>query len=141
MRNHSKSNKNENTHLSAGAAGAGGGTLLVLLANNLPEASHLKSWLLILAPTVTVALTALWLLLKKKLIDYFDRKEFHTTILRAKETLQEALQNPNTSVPHKEQLCKDLEQLERLAVDSQLQRVRTLVDIAANSSSPDGVRP
>jgi len=128
MRKNSKQNSTTQSNIGAGAAGVGGGTLLILLVRNLPDDNVWKSWLLILAPTLSIGLSVLWLWLRKKIIEYISTKEFKNAMSQAKATLQEALQNPSTSESHKEQLCKDLERLERIAVDSQLQRVKALVE-------------
>ncbi|KAA2240090.1 hypothetical protein F0L74_28380 [Chitinophaga agrisoli] len=41
-------------------AGVSGGTVLVLLARNLPDSYPIKSWLVIAAPSITVAISFLW---------------------------------------------------------------------------------
>jgi len=41
-------------------AGAGGGMILLKLAQNLPETSQLKSWLIILVPAFTLLMKYLW---------------------------------------------------------------------------------
>jgi hypothetical protein len=48
--------------------GAGGGMILVELARNLPETNFYRSWLIILAPAVTLALKYAWCLLSPEIV-------------------------------------------------------------------------
>lgn len=52
----SRAGKN-NTSKYEAAAGIGGGTLLVLLAKNLPDNNVLKSSLILVAPTISIVLS------------------------------------------------------------------------------------
>ena len=45
---------------SAAVGGAGTGTLLVVLAQNLPPENAWKSWLVIIAPAVSALMTSFW---------------------------------------------------------------------------------
>jgi ribosomal protein L29 len=110
----------------AGAAGAGIGTLLILLANNLTNNNPWKSWLVIVAPSASVAVSAGYAWLRVALDDYLDKRELRRIIAQARQTLQEALGNSNTSESHKVQLRKELEKLEILLVKTDIARIRTL---------------
>lgn len=112
--------------IGAGAAGAGGGTLLALLANNLPPDNSLRSWLIILAPSATVAISAGWIWLRHKIERHYREKELKVLISQSKQTLQEALANPNTSENHRRELRKQLEQLELIDINIALNRVKSL---------------
>jgi hypothetical protein len=110
----------------AGAAGAGSGTLLVLLANNLPVDSPWKSWLVIFAPSVSIAISVLYGWIKASLDRRAARKELAQVVDRAKLTLQKALENPATSQEHRRQLQKELEGLELILVKADLDKIRVL---------------
>jgi len=118
--------KKSESNVIGGAAGAGGGTLLVLLAQNLPESSSWKSWLIIIAPSVSILLSSIWLWAKRRIEDYFKNKEFNSAVEEAKMTLSEALNNTGTTDAHKNKLIKELEQLEMVAVKAKLKRVEVL---------------
>jgi len=110
----------------AGAAGAGSGTLLVLLANNLPDKSPWKSWLVLFAPTLSIAITISYGWARRSIEHYLDRRDLERLIRDAKGTLKEALENPNTSEEHRKQIRGELESLEMLLVKSNIDRLRVL---------------
>lgn len=116
----------KSARVGAGAAGAGGGTLLVLLANNLPADSTWKSWLVIFAPSVSIAISVLYGWIKATLDKRAARKELAEVVDRAKLTLQQALENPATSQEHRKQLQKELEGLELILVKADLDKIRVL---------------
>ena len=102
------------SNLGAGAAGASGGTVLVLLAQNLPEKNPFKSWLVISAPSVSLALSVCWVWMKKYGVEYMKRRH----IEKQKEILAKAIQNPITSPEHHEALRKKYEQVEMEQVEA-----------------------
>ena len=110
----------------AGAAGVGGGTLVVVMANSLPESSKLKPWLLLAAPSVSVFLSAAWLWLQVRIANFVRDREAESIIASAKRTLEEALRNPNTSEAHRAVVREKLEQLELVAVSRQMERISAL---------------
>jgi hypothetical protein len=112
--------------LQSGAAGAGGGTLLVLLANNLPQGHPWKSWLLLIAPSASVAIAVLAAWTRRYLETLLNRRELKSLILQSKETLRAALNNDQTSPEHKAELRKHLEELESLLVERDLERIKAL---------------
>jgi hypothetical protein len=110
----------------AGAAGAGSGTLLVLLANNMPTGNPWKSWLVIVAPSVSIAISVLYGWIKSSIDKRAAKQELEQLVDRARITLQTALQNPSTSEEHRRQLQKELEALELLLVKADLDKIRVL---------------
>ena len=108
----------------AGAAGAGSGTLLVLLANNLPDRSPWKSWLVLVAPSLSIGITVLYVWIRKAVDEYLDKRKIERFVREAKTTLQEGLNNPNTSDAHRRKLRTQLEELELLLVEASIQKVR-----------------
>jgi hypothetical protein len=118
----------------SGAAGAGSGTLLVLLANNLPHDNPWKSWLILIAPSLSVAIGILYSWARKSVESYLNKRELAQLIRNAKKTLTEAVQNPNTSEEHRQQLRKELEELEVLLVRTDVDRIRILTSSVTASS-------
>jgi len=120
------SKRNGSNLVGGAAAGASGGTLLILLAQNLPESSELRSWLMIIAPSVSLLLSSIWQWAKRKIEYYFTKTEFNSAVEEAKKTLTEALNNSETTDSHKEELIKELEQLEMVAIKAKVKRVEVL---------------
>jgi hypothetical protein len=108
----------------AGAAGVSGGTLLVLLAQNLPDDNPAKSWLLILAPSATLAVAYVWARLRFALDDYLAQRSARSTFSQARTTLHEILNDPRTTEDHKTDVRKELKQLERDYINSTTARFR-----------------
>lgn len=123
------------TKAGAGAAGAGSGTLLVLLANNLPDSNRWKSWLVLLAPSLTIAITVAYTWIRKYVDDYLDERRIKRFISEAKVTLREALENPNTSEAHRRKLRAQLEELELLLVRASIEKVRVVDEMEHSSGT------
>ena len=117
--------KNE-TIASAGAAGVGGGTLVAALANSLSNQNPFKQWLILAAPSVSVLVTAIWLWLQVMILNLLHDREVMSLTASAKETLIEALNNPNTSEAHRTLIQKQLEELELLSINRKMERIKTL---------------
>jgi hypothetical protein len=120
------SEKSRRSNLPAGAAGAGGGTLLVLLANNLPADNRWKPWLVLIAPSVSIGISTLWIWLKHEIEGWLAKRALRAWIIEARQTLDSALRNPLTSEEHKAQLRRELEKLEALLVKTAMNRVGEL---------------
>lgn len=120
------SKKRPDSKFGAGAAGAGGGTLLVLLARNLPDSHPWKSWLIIIAPSTTVFLSGVWLWLRALVTTRAGRLETERLIEQAKATLERGINNPLTSPEHRQTLRKKYEELELLQVEGFSRRLQVL---------------
>ena len=105
----------------AGLAGASTGTMLALVANTLPENSPWKPWLVLIAPSVAVAIGLFVGWSNEMLEDYLNSKRKKLFFDRIKNTIERALNNPATSDVHKEQLRAQLEQIEKLQFQSDLE--------------------
>lgn len=114
------------TAITAGAAGAGSGPLLVLLANNLPDNSGLKSWLIIVAPSASIAAAYLWNKASVAVENYLRKRELRGLIVQAQETLKHALGNGQTSQEHRAKLSQELEQLELLLIQTDVEKIKSL---------------
>jgi hypothetical protein len=120
----------------AGAAGVGGGTLLVLLANNMPNDSPLKSWLILIAPSAAVALVAVWVWLCAKYDRYIARREFDAAMAVARSTLQRALDEAD-SPERAAELRKKLNQLNDVAINFYVNQVELVARPAAPVATGD----
>ena len=98
--------------VAAGAAGISGGSLLVVLAQNLPESNPCKKWLILCAPAATTGMSALWLWICQLMQTQKHRK----VIQEAQETLHKRMEDLNTSPEHREMLRKELEQIQIIEV-------------------------
>ena len=112
--------------ITAGAAGFGSGTLLVLIANNLPSGHPWKPWLVLLAPSVSIAVSVIYEWARAATHQHFRKRELNAIVERAKQSLQEALHNPSTSPDHRQQLTKKLEQLELHLVQADLETIKSM---------------
>ena len=115
-----------NSNLQAGVAGAGGGTLLVLLANNLPDSNIYKSWLIITAPTVAVGLSAFWKWIIKRVDKYLKKRKAEELKLRLRTDIEKALKNPNISKEEKATMQKKLAAFEQQNIDSLAKAVASI---------------
>ncbi len=111
--------------IGASAAGAGGGTLLIVLANSISVESPWRSVLLYAAPSASVLFSILWLWLKVAVANYVQDLQIRSLARRAKETLDQALSNPNTSSKHKEAMRARMEELEVFLADRHMGRIRS----------------
>lgn len=112
---------------SVGAVGAaGGGTLLVLVANQLPENSKLKPWLLLIAPSMTLTFGIVWFWLQAIVVDMLHDWQLRRAFQRAKSTLEDALKNPATSDTHKDHIRREIEGLEKMIIAQEKDRITAL---------------
>jgi hypothetical protein len=105
--------------------------MIILQAQGLDD--PLKNWLFLIAPSVSAAIGIFWIWFKPKVEKYFKDRELKKVILRANQTLHDALENPNTSKEHRIQLQIQLEQLEMLRVDSDIKRIKVLIETEDSS--------
>lgn len=110
----------------AGAAGIGGGTLLVVIANSLPQDNKFRPLLIWAAPSAAVFLGGLWLFIQYKMNNFLRDHEAKAHFDNAKKILREALNNPLTSNEHRQRLQRELETLEILALSRYLDRIKAL---------------
>jgi hypothetical protein len=111
--------------IGAAAAGAGTGTLMVVLAQNLPE-STLKSWLVLAAPTASAALSWIWTWIRELVEIRVREREKRQLFATVRKTIVDALEDPLLSHEHKVSLRRQLEELEMLRVSGLYQRIKLL---------------
>jgi hypothetical protein len=112
----------------------------VLAAQKLPDDSPWKAWCLLAAPSLSVGLGAIlvWVqaAVKQFWIDWRYRSEMRTT----KAIVQAGLTNQRTSDAHKAVLVSKLENLERVEIDNQIERVEALANTQDRISNQRGKR-
>lgn len=111
---------------SAGVAGAGGGTLVAAIASSLPDESGLKTYLLLAAPAVAITLSGVWLWANVKISNWLRDREVTSVLNTARKTLQDALDNPNTTKGHQTNLRKELEKIELIALGRHVKRIESI---------------
>ena len=102
----------------------------MVIANRLNESNPLKPWLILAAPSVSVFLGVLWLWAQVRILNMLREREERKAIDNAKKTIQQALQNSDTSEKHRKEIRGKLEELELVAVNRQLDKVKHLEIIA-----------
>ena len=98
--------------------GAGGGTLLVILAQNISENSPWKSWLVILAPGASVVATTGLSWVRAEWSAYRRRRTISSAFAKTKKHIEDGLKNRNTSEEHKAKLRERLEKIEIVMIEA-----------------------
>jgi len=119
---------NKNIKIEAGLTGASAGTLLVVFANNLPDDNLLKPWLVLFAPSISIAISSFWIWLKAQTEKINKNLVTNRQLLKAEQTVKKLNEDPNISNENKEKSRKMLEQLQMKALRSQLKRVELLIE-------------
>lgn len=123
--------------IQGGFAGAGSGTFLAALADNIPDDEWYKSWLVILAPAISIGISGGWIWVRHWLSKRSEGRELSAALAQAKRTLQEAIDNPNTPEHLKQTYREDLAQLGDLVIRSDVDRVILLLAKRTTIDPPD----
>ena len=155
MNNQTPPPETKSSKVEAGAAGISGGTLLIIFANNLSDENPLaplKSWLIHIAPSVSVLTGVLWSMARNRIDDYFQNRKIKRLDVELQETVQDIVNSPFASEYHEaaqkalldvkmdkvEQLRASIEYLRK---DSVVRSTRTAQDTSATSSSQHTSKP
>jgi len=98
----------------------------VLLAERLGEDSLLKPWLLLLAPTVSVALGISWQWARVEFADWWRRRRLHTRVVRERDRISMTLEREDLSPELRARMRQSLEEIQYLEVESSLVQIRAL---------------
>lgn len=98
-----------------------GGTLLIVLAQNLPGDYHYKSWLVAAAPAVTTLMIFLWKLITKEYTLFKDKRDTRRKKMKLRQKRGVLLSDPDISDQTKKFLREQRER-EELASIKQLAR-------------------
>ncbi|MVT11022.1 hypothetical protein [Chitinophaga tropicalis] len=123
---HAASNSQQPNSTSASIAGAGGGTLLVLLANNLPDSYPLKSWMVIIAPSVSIVLSLFWKYISKKTNAYFKAKKVERSKKLLQKKIEMALQNDLISPGEVAMLKRKMAEIELQSIDNLANKIKSI---------------
>lgn len=110
----------------AGAAGVGMGTLLALMANNLPSGNPWKTCLVVLAPAVSVAISVVYRWITLALEAFLSRRALQREVYEARNILQESLQSADISQEHKKQLQNVLFELQMILLKFNMEKIRQM---------------
>ncbi|MCW3467520.1 hypothetical protein [Chitinophaga nivalis] len=106
----------------------GGGTLLVLLAKNLPDSYAVKSWLVIAAPSITIAFAFIWRYIEWKFENYSKNKQIRKATIALIKEIDILLQDPTVPEHEKEKLIDKKQQIKLAKVEDlskQLESIRS----------------
>lgn len=120
------SNTQQPNSTSASIAGAGGGTLLVLLASNLPDTYPLKSWLVIIAPSVSIVLSLFWKYISRKSNAYFKVKKVERSKKLLQKKIEAALQNGIISPEEATMLKRKMAEIELQSIDNLANKIKSI---------------
>jgi len=96
------------TAIQAGTFGALGGTVLLYFAELISEPA-IREAAIYAVPSLSLALSALWTWFKIKTDNYLKRRKALNRLIKVRVKLEKYLENPNTSLAHKNTLKKRLE--------------------------------
>lgn len=106
-------------------AGGSSGTLLVLIAESLPDGSLWKPILLFTAPWFTVASQVIFSAIVKEAREILQVRKLQLLTKNARAEIGQILEDPNTSEPHREVLIEKLEKVNITLVDHHLAKIET----------------
>jgi hypothetical protein len=121
----------------AGAAGVGAGTLLVLIANTLPEGHWAKPFLVWAAPSLTVVSTAAWYWIQHRVIETLHTREALARINDARRLLLRQLDSSSTPEHRRAWIRAELEKLDDIEVAQVMTRVNAALWVAGRRFAPD----
>jgi hypothetical protein len=105
-------------------AGAGGGTLIVTLANLIPDSyKGIKDLLILSAPSIAVGIGYIYNIANKRIKDYFIEIEKQKILKETNKILQEMLNNPNLSKDSKEKVRKAIDEFNDIRLQSMKQKL------------------
>ena len=111
---------------SASIAGASSGTLLVLLASNLPDNYPLKSWLVIIAPSVSIAFSLIWKFLIREKNAYYKRKRVVKFKKLLRKKIEEALNDGLISSDEAATLRRKMIEIELQSIDNLANKIKNI---------------
>lgn len=111
----------------AAGAGLGSGTLLAALADNLSDSNDAKSWLVILAPAVGIAISYGWGYVKDYLDDWVANRVAKQYLGDAIRFNDEIINDPQSSADEKEEARKEKAALRRIYAKASRSRFRARI--------------
>ena len=111
-----------------------GGTLLIVLTQQLPESYLYKSWLVTAVPAVTTSVIFLW----KKIAQEFSLFKNRTNTRRQRKfvtkVVDQTLSYPNISSKVKESIREQWEKMQLAFIQEQIRQLNALIDQSSENS-------
>ena len=111
MRNKKESKESQKN---AGLAGAGGGTLIAVIANQLPDSHFAKPLLHYSAPSFSILLTALWVWIQVQVVNLARDRAFNSYIRKARQDTEKRIQDPHITEEYRSILQSRLRELDEM---------------------------
>lgn len=106
------------------AVGGGGlGTLIVMVAQSLPDSSPWKSWLVTLAPAVSVVVTSFWVWISAEIRKSNREKEVKKALAEMRQYLRQQINDPAISAKQRKDYEKRLSILEETSFQRELKKL------------------
>ena len=119
MASNSQQNSNQNKNLKE--AGAGGGVLSTVIIYLGSEIEYIdQSLLMLIAPSIAISITALWLVIKNKIDLFFNKKRQNNKLKILEIFIKQKLEKPDASQEYKLKLMAKLEEVELQLIDKKM---------------------
>ena len=115
------------SNVGAGVAGASGGALLITLIGQLPIDESAKSLLVLLCPTATILISGGWIWTRTQIESMLAQRVSKRLAEALRQRLQAVIADTSTSEGHRNQLRAELEELDRLMVRADFDRIKALI--------------
>jgi hypothetical protein len=109
-------------------AGAGGGMLLVSLAQNLPEENPYKSWLIILAPALTLFIKYIWNFLSPEVSSFVKKIKVKRARNQLIAQIDKLLNDSTISEERKNSLREKREQVKLSTVEALSRHLEAIIE-------------
>src|SRR5687767_13320739 len=106
------------------AVSASGGAALVFMANSLPDDCKWKLPLLMLTPALAVTFNGLATWCVAKLFSHMEEREIGRTVPRILSDIRSRVADKATSDEHRRRLLEKLDEIEKLVLEREIERVR-----------------
>ena len=117
--------QNGETGIGVAALGGGGaGTVLVGIAQLLPETDNWRTFLIVIAPAFSVAISSFWIWITAEYNKYRKEKAIRKTVSELRQYLNEQLSNSDIPQEMKKQYEKQLLQLEEKSFQQAIQIIQ-----------------
>ena len=126
MSDKNSSQESREAEKNAGLAGAGGGTLVAVIANQLPDYNIAKPILLYLSPSISILVTGLWAWMQVKVANYVRDKTVDKLIQTAKAKLEDSIASQHISEEYRSNLRRQLEELDSIKIDRIKSKIKAL---------------
>jgi len=118
-----------NSNVGAAVAGASGGTGLLALVNAIPDNSHWKPLLIFASPTISIAITGIWVFVMKRLDNWLADRSLDAELRKAETALRAIEADPQSSERVKKDARTKVEALRMLKLTLHSNRAQAIVGV------------